>query len=377
MRIADSSARAQKLAAELHKALDIIPRFEKCALLDYPEYQNAGDHFIWIACANYLRSKRKFDVAYAASFHNYSNSQMAKSIGDGPIFFSGGGNLGDLWQEHQLFRERVIDANHHRPIFIFPQTIYFRDKQNLDRAASSFNKHPALTIFTRDTQSQETAKQAFPNCQTVLAPDMVYTLGDLERPGIANPDSEYFRRPRHKTLFLSRDDQELSAEFAELPKTVGPYTKDGWFNLQEKFFDGPRLFSEPASLWNVPGAAFLYRELWQKRLQDSALWHSRTAWRKDAQGASLFSIKNARRSWSVLHDSIGQLSDYSFVITNRLHGHVLSNLLGIPSILLANSYGKNRWFWQTWAQDDENCRFADGLENLAGCFSSQFSVSEI
>jgi|AGTN01.1.fsa_nt_gi Exopolysaccharide biosynthesis protein len=369
MKLSYESTGAQTLRNELCKALSAIPQFEKCALLDYPQYQNAGDHFIWIACAYYLRSIRDSSVTYAASFHNFSNQQMEKSLGDGPIFFSGGGNLGDLWPEHQLFRERVIDANHHRPIVIFPQTIHFQDEHNLERASRSFNNHPSLTIFARDAESHRIAQTAFSHCQTILAPDMVYALAELERPQIANPESTNYRKPRHKTLFLCRDDQETSPGFEELPGGLGPYTKDGWFNLQERHFDSSKFASNPTSPANIPGAAFLYREVWQRRLHDPALWHSRTAWRRNSQAANLFSIRNARSSWAVLHDAIGQLSDYSFVITNRLHGHVLSNLLGIPNILLPNSYGKNLWFWSTWNQNDHHSRFAAKPELLAECYS--------
>lgn len=375
MKISNANSSAQILGTELFKALHAIPQFDKCALLDYPEYQNAGDHFIWIACAYYLSSKKNSNVAYAASFQNFSNQQMERSIGDGPIFFSGGGNLGDLWEAHQLFREGVIDANHHRPIFIFPQTIYFREQRNLERASRSFNKHPNLTIFTRDAQSLEIAQRAFSNCQTILAPDMVYSLGELERPSIVDPESVNYRKPRHKTLFLCRDDQETAPGFVDLPDEIGRYKKDGWFNLQEKQFEAARIARAPLSAWNIPGAALLYRELWQRRLQDSALWHSRAAWRSNLQAQSLLSIPNARRSWFVLHDAICQLSDYSHVITNRLHGHILSNLLGIPNILLPNSYGKNAWFWETWNKHTKISRFAQTPNLLSESFSELLPVS--
>lgn len=374
-KISHESTSAQTLGSELLNALSAIPQFDKCALLDYPEYQNAGDHFIWIACAYYLRSKRNSNVAYAASFHNFSNEQMEKSIGDGPIFFSGGGNFGDLWEDHQRFRERVVDTNHHRPIVIFPQTIFFRDEHNLERASRSFNNHPDLTIFARDNESHKVAQTAFPNCRTFLAPDMVYALSELERPEIANPESPNHRKPRHKTLFLCRDDQETTPGFEELPGDIGPYIKDGWFNLHEKQFDSRRIASNPTSPLNIPGAAFLYREFWQRRLQDSALWHSRTAWRRNLQAQSLLSIPNARRSWFVLHDAICQLSDYSLVITNRLHGHILSDLLGIPNILLPNSYGKNAWFWETWNKHTNISRFAQTPDILSRSFSELLSVN--
>jgi exopolysaccharide biosynthesis predicted pyruvyltransferase EpsI len=38
------------------------------------------------------------------------------------------------------------------------------------------------------------------------------------------------------------------------------------------------------------------------------------------------------------------------VVTDRLHGHILRLLRGIPHLLLDNSYGKLRRFHGTWAR---------------------------
>jgi len=45
------------------------------------------------------------------------------------------------------------------------------------------------------------------------------------------------------------------------------------------------------------------------------------------------------------------LSSAEFVITDRLHGHILCLLLGIPHIALDNSYGKLSGFISTWTKD--------------------------
>jgi pyruvyl transferase EpsO len=46
------------------------------------------------------------------------------------------------------------------------------------------------------------------------------------------------------------------------------------------------------------------------------------------------------------------------VVTDRLHGHILSVLLGIPNVLMDNSYGKNQSFYATWTQDLDLVRWA-------------------
>lgn len=35
-------------------------------------------------------------------------------------------------------------------------------------------------------------------------------------------------------------------------------------------------------------------------------------------------------------------------VTDRLHGHVLALLLGLPHVLVADRYGKARSYWDTW-----------------------------
>src|SRR5262249_47886968 len=44
----------------------------------------------------------------------------------------------------------------------------------------------------------------------------------------------------------------------------------------------------------------------------------------------------------------GILSGGRVVVTDRLHGHVLCLVLGVPHVLLDNSYGKVRGFYETW-----------------------------
>ena len=48
----------------------------------------------------------------------------------------------------------------------------------------------------------------------------------------------------------------------------------------------------------------------------------------------------------------------SVVVTDRLHGHILSLLLGIPQVVLDNSYGKVRQFHETWTKSMPQVRWA-------------------
>jgi pyruvyl transferase EpsO len=49
-----------------------------------------------------------------------------------------------------------------------------------------------------------------------------------------------------------------------------------------------------------------------------------------------------------LRHGTGVLARADVVITDRLHGHILSVLMGKPHVVLDNSYGKVRTFFETW-----------------------------
>jgi len=53
------------------------------------------------------------------------------------------------------------------------------------------------------------------------------------------------------------------------------------------------------------------------------------------------------------------LASAGAIVTDRLHGHVLCLLLGIPHVLLDNNYGKVRSFYETWTADADLVRWGE------------------
>jgi pyruvyl transferase EpsO len=60
-----------------------------------------------------------------------------------------------------------------------------------------------------------------------------------------------------------------------------------------------------------------------------------------------------------LRRGVEMLASARVVITDRLHGHILSVLLGIPHVILDNSYGKLSSFYDTWMTEVDNVHRAD------------------
>jgi len=60
---------------------------------------------------------------------------------------------------------------------------------------------------------------------------------------------------------------------------------------------------------------------------------------------------------------IDLLCSASVVVTDRLHAHVLSLLLGIPHVVTDNVSGKIRSFYETWTSESDLVTWAESLED--------------
>ena len=356
-----NTSAAEKIKEVLHTALENIGSFEECALLNYPGHLNIGDHLIWLGEVFYLTDVLKAKIKYVAvGAADFSDETMKKLSGDAPIIFHGGGNLGDLWYDHQQFREQIISKYRERPIIIMPQSIYFASSTNLKRAADIFNSHPNLTLFTRDNRSYDVATKNFHNCQVIKSPDMAFQM--VKMPGLtSNP------KQKHSILYHCRKDKELeqssspaSINFPNL--VVEDWFSDrwpgqkGWKSYKSMFYITPE-----TSFERIKARIRLIRENWQRDLMNPSEWISSQVYKQlhsyPAEFNNLYEPMIHRISWSLMQRGVSQLKRHRLVITNRLHGHILCILLGIPHVFLSNSYYKNEAFYETWTYQIPFCRY--------------------
>ncbi len=314
-----------ELIASLSRTIDkvlspLLPAGEPCALLHFPSSANAGDNAIWLGETTYLR-RAGARVVYACEVATYSRDRLAARLGQGTILLQGGGNLGDLWSAAERLREDVIAAFPDRPIIQLPQTIHFRDAPNLARVRTIFNRHPNLTLLVRDRRSLEFARNEF-TASSLLCPDMAFALGPLRRPG----------RPRRAIVCLLRTDQEsvglaMNQELSALVRLDWRVDRPLPGLLTRGIRAATRLASrQPRALeWAWPTLTGSYGLIARLRV---------------ARGVRM-------------------LSPAACVVTDRLHGHILSLLLGIPHVVLDNSYGKVRSFYETWTAQSDLVDWAD------------------
>jgi pyruvyl transferase EpsO len=329
---------ASDVKAYLHQALSILTPLEECVLLDYPNHSNLGDHLIWLGDVLYLTRTAKVKIKYVADPQSFSEETLERKADKLPIIFHGGGNFGDVWAKYQLFRERIIARYHDRPIFILPQSIYFKSPENLKRTAEIFNAHPDLTIFVRDDYSYSIARESFINCRIIKAPDMAFEMVDL-------PDLPKITPTKNSILYIDRVDVERNSAFSPSKLEIPDLVVEDWISFQW-------MNKLPKDWVYIPGLAKLIREGWQRGLATPNQWLSRQKWELFHPYASVFKeIDNPplhHKSWSLMHSGIYQLKPYPIVITNRLHVHILCLLLDIPHLVFPGSYYKIKAFYDTW-----------------------------
>jgi pyruvyl transferase EpsO len=308
------------LAGELERTLGpLLAGARRVALLDYPAYPNVGDSAIWLGELALLEALGARPV-YRADLRGFRAGRLRARVGDGPILLSGGGNLGDLWERHQRFREAVVRAFPENPIVQLPQSIWFGDPVALARAKAVFDAHPRLVLLVRDRRSLALARETF-RARSALCPDPAFCLGPLPRPG----------PPRHDTVWLLRTDGE-SARSGEPPAAP-----------EGARFDWRR---DPSPLRLVA--------LQDRLAAAAARGGPAAAWLARAAEATYAPVARAR-----LASGLARLAAGRRVVTDRLHGHVLCLLLGIPHVLLDDRFGKLRAFHETWTSSSTLATFSD------------------
>ncbi|UUU21995.1 polysaccharide pyruvyl transferase family protein [Streptomyces sp. DSM 40750] len=298
----------------------LVPAGTRCALIGAPLNSNVGDSAIWLG-QRALLGALGAEVRYACDLMSYDAGHLAACLPDGPIMLTGGGNLGDLWEDSQLLREQVLRDFPDRRIVQLPQSTHFTDRANLTRARRVFDAHPDLTLLLRDRHSLHRCRTVF-EAPALLAPDLAFAVP---------PDALAGGTVAHDVVWLAREDKE-SAKGP--PAGRGPAQQE---------HGGPYVFD-----WTREGADTEWRQA------KETLWRSRAralcrAGSGDPAGA-VPGLLAAYDGLARLQLARGcrLLTAGRVAVTDRLHGHVLGLLLGLPHVLVADRYGKIRSYWDTW-----------------------------
>ena len=297
-------------------------------LLDLPYHVNTGDLLIWQGELSFLEHEVKHKML---GYYNQSTFGFPKLKENIVILLHGGGNFGDVWRGSQEFRLEVIRRYPNNRIVIFPQSVYYSTDELAMSDADQFAKHHDVTICARDKVSFEYLKQFFTN-SLLCIPDMAFCI-----------DKDFFKsnilEQTKDNLYFKRTDHELRA--VKVDFIEGEFDTSDW-----------------------PGTERL--SIFIKYLFLSMVY-IRTIRKKGVLGSMIASVL----SWCVnkifmyiirpqyIKRGVRLISQYRNIYTTRLHGLILSHLLGKNIFIVSNNNGKLENYYYSWFQDCKNTKIVN------------------
>jgi pyruvyl transferase EpsO len=233
-----------------------------------------------------------------------------------------------------------------RRLVQLPQTISERSAAHLAQLERSANDLADFQLLARDEVSLERAR-SFPALESSLCPDAAFALGPLARTAAPRFDIVWNQRSDHERMYsyagaAGHEESIIIADWLVSPSS--PITRRLSTSLGVRF---RKIAYERAST-RMPG---LYLDSMTRCFEPLA-----------------------RRR---LRKALRLLSLGSVLITDRLHGHILAILLGIPHVLLDTQEQKIRNFYSSFTSSSKLAHLAsDQDEALAlarSIFNSQCS----
>lgn len=272
--------------------LSLVRHSKMIFLFGSPGHTNLGDQAQTYCIKNFCKKNYPQYGILIFTLHRYNNFirlVLKLFIRKHDIIFCHSGyHLTDLYNEQSVYLS-LIKTFPTRCIVIFPQTIFYKDKNNLINTAKILNKSGNTTILCRDEISYQTAKENFTHCKLLLYPDIVTSL----------IGTKVYTNNRDGILFCTRNDIEAY------------YTKEEIKALIKKFHN-IRTDQTDTTLYNVTGKYVI-------KHRDSIL----------------------EKTWE-------EYSKYKLVITDRYHGTIFSLIAGTPVIVLSSKDHKLssgvKWF---------------------------------
>ena len=316
-----------RLTAEIEEVFGrVIARGSRCAVLNYPNFANPGDAAIWLGQRAVL-DHLGVSIIYECEWRTYSARALENALDDKTtILLNGGGNFGDLYLPG--VRERVLEEFRGHRVVQLPQSIHFQQRENLLRVKQLVERHGAFTLLVREQQSLQRAKSTF-DVPVMLCPDGAFALG---------VDTGLARLPDRELVWLARNDKEKMF--------TSPAPEDGLLVVDWTADDIPS--EDTARAAAASNQALLHRMMKNESVKD-------TDWRALSATFETLARDRVTRALSTLRRG-------RVIVTERMHGHILALLLGLPHIVLDNSYGKTKSLYDTWTSQSRTARFAGFAE---------------
>lgn len=293
------------LSAWLHRVDYPLPDGRRVFIFLAADYGNIGDLAITAAQESFLRNTMEshFVVRVPISRTRTQLRSIKKQINSADLItIVGGGNMGSLYPDIEELRQLIIRSFPNNRIVCFPQTLDWDDtsasEKALRRIVKTYSSHLDIHVFARESISREKLASLFhlsPNVNIGYAPDIV----------------------------LSASGSSLGGNGGHLPSGILRCLRDD----KERSLDEKRNRQLDEAIANTGEPI---------EITDT-----------HAGGARLPEEECAR----LLADKLTQFSSARLVVTDRLHGMILSVLAGTPCLVVPNSNHKIRQTWLDWLSD--------------------------
>lgn len=294
-----------------------LSRTSDFILLDTPLHGNVGDHAIVQTQKQIIRDMGARVVEIPRAELMLREKAFAKVISTGKtLIVPGGGFLGCLWEEEEEQFRRILKGFPDHAIVVFPQTVTFdlvtkEGRAFFEESKEIYSSHKKLTLFVRDKASLDFMKENMPKVDCRLVPDIVT---------IFKPKAQAFTR--RNILFCFRDDKE---------KNLNDELKDKLYAVVREKYPDEEIVTTDTVLSQA--------------------------------------IYPAERE-NAVDSKISEFAASRLVVTDRLHGMIMSAITATPCIAFNNANGKVKaqydWLknnkYLTVVSDSEE--FAKAIESL-------------
>lgn len=257
-------------------------------LIGTPAHSNIGDAAISYAEKLFLK-KNKINIK-EVPLCNYKQikkkiTKQLKKSKDSQIYLQGGGNMGSLWPNEELFRREVLlDFQNYKKI-IFPQTFWYSDDatgiSEKNKSIRFYNDNK-LKIFARDKVSLLLMKNLYPKANILLCPDIVLTT--------CKKDYKLPSFKRSYIMFCFRKDKEKDIS-------------DKFLGILENYF-----------IQNKQDIVF------------SDMLHKENIM--------------PNKSYKIIKNKMEEFSKAKLVLTDRLHAMIFAAITETPCLVFSNGYHK-------------------------------------
>lgn len=278
--------------------------FRKTAyLLATPTHDNIGDSAIVVAEEKFLKECGYEKIVNIVMGDCWEYPRLLARLIPRyvPVYFHGGGNMGDIYLDEQLRRIMLPMLEKH-DVILFPETLFYRDtiEGNKEKTASIryYNKKN-ITIAARELPSYKMMQNLYPHANVILTPDIVLSLA----PSI-------FQKSRNGILLCFRDDQEKTLTESAINELQS--------NLKKKGFQ--------CTITSMINYRHIVAGMWEK----------------------------------VVKEKMEEIASARLLITDRLHGMIFAALTQTPCIVLGNNNHKVAGVYQ-WIKDLSYIYFAESM----------------